>query len=83
MPSWETGLPDAQLRVAFEASGIDLSRPIVTTCGSGVTASVLLFALHRLGIDDAALYDGSWSEWGADPTTPKETGAGAESTAPP
>ncbi len=62
------------LRAAFERAGIDLARPIVATCGSGVTASVLLFALHRLGIEQAALYDGSWSEWGADPATPKETG---------
>ena len=65
---------EGELRRAFERAGVDLSRPIVTTCGSGVTASVLLFALHRLGVDDAALYDGSWSEWGADPATPKETG---------
>jgi thiosulfate/3-mercaptopyruvate sulfurtransferase len=68
--------PAEDLRAAFAQAGIDLSRPIVTSCGSGVTASVLLFALHRLGVDDAALYDGSWSEWGADPATPKETGAG-------
>ena len=68
---------DEDLRAAFAEAGVDLSRPIVTTCGSGVTASVLLFALHRLGVDDAALYDGSWSEWGADPATPKETGAAA------
>ena len=68
---------DDELRAAFERAGVDLSRPIVTSCGSGVTASVLLFALHRLGIEDAALYDGSWSEWGADPATPKETGAAA------
>lgn len=64
----------AELRALFEGAGVDLAQPIVTTCGSGVTASVLLFALHRLGIDDGALYDGSWSEWGADPATPKETG---------
>ena len=67
--------PLAELRSAFEDSGIDPARPVITTCGSGVTASVLLFALHLLGAPSAALYDGSWSEWGADPATPKETGA--------
>jgi len=65
---------EAGLRAAFAEAGIDLERPVVTTCGSGVTAAVLLFALHLLGKDDVALYDGSWSEWGADPTTPKATG---------
>ncbi|WP_252260222.1 sulfurtransferase [Erythrobacter aurantius] len=64
----------ADLRAAFEGAGIDLSRPIVTSCGSGVTASVLLFALHLIGVDDAALYDGSWQEWEADPSTPKAQG---------
>lgn len=62
------------LRRAFEEAGIDLSRPVVATCGSGMTASVLLFAMHLLGKDDTALYDGSWSEWGADPDLPKEQG---------
>ena len=61
------------LRAVFEDAGIDLDRPIVTTCGSGVTASTLMFGLHLLG-KDAALYDGSWSEWGADRTTPKVMG---------
>jgi thiosulfate/3-mercaptopyruvate sulfurtransferase len=60
------------LRAAFAAAGVDIDRPIVTTCGSGVTASVLAFALHLLG-RDAALYDGSWSEWGALADTPKAT----------
>lgn len=59
------------LRAEFEAAGIDLERPLVTTCGSGVTAAVLLFGAHLLGKDDVKLYDGSWSEWGADPDTPK------------
>jgi thiosulfate/3-mercaptopyruvate sulfurtransferase len=68
---------EAGLRAAFAEAGIDLDQPVVTTCGSGVTASVLLFALHLLGKDDVALYDGSWSEWGADPATPKATGPAA------
>jgi thiosulfate/3-mercaptopyruvate sulfurtransferase len=66
--------PEAELRAMFVSAGIALDRPIVTTCGSGVTACALLFALNRLGVKDAALYDGSWAEWGADPSTPKETG---------
>lgn len=64
------------LRQAFTDAGIDMDKPIVTTCGSGMTAAVLVFGLHLLG-KDAALYDGSWSEWGADPSTPKELGAAA------
>lgn len=63
-----------EIRAAFEEAGVDLSRPIITTCGSGVTASILLFALHLIGEDDARLYDGSWLEWSADPDTPKAQG---------
>lgn len=70
--TWKQG--DA-LRAAYEGAGIDLARPIVTTCGSGVTAAILLFGLALLGKRDVALYDGSWSEWGADPAVPKATGA--------
>jgi len=63
------------LRAAFEAAGVDLSRPIIASCGSGITACVLLFALDLLGVERSALYDGSWSEWGADPALPKASGA--------
>ena len=69
--TWKRG---DELKAAFEGAGIDLDRPVVTTCGSGITASVLAFGLHLLG-KDSALYDGSWSEWGADRSTPKAMGA--------
>jgi thiosulfate/3-mercaptopyruvate sulfurtransferase len=52
------------LRAAFEEAGIDISKPAITTCGSGVTAAILNLALERLGHRNHALYDGSWSEWG-------------------
>ena len=65
----------AGIEAAFVSAGIDLAKPMVATCGSGVTASVLAFGLHLLGKQDVALYDGSWAEWGSDPETPKATGA--------
>jgi len=58
----------------FEEAGIDPEEPFVASCGSGVTASVLIFAAHLLGNERTKLYDGSWSEWGADPATPKAVG---------
>lgn len=63
-----------ELRAAFAEAGIDLAKPLVATCGSGVTACVILFGAHLLGKTDLGLYDGSWSEWGSDPDTPKAQG---------
>lgn len=57
-------LPPDELRRVFEAAGVDLSKPAITTCGSGVTAAILNLALERIGKRDHALYDGSWAEWG-------------------
>ncbi|WP_019051942.1 sulfurtransferase [Sphingobium xenophagum] len=62
------------LRQLLQDAGIDLDRPVITTCGSGVTAAILLAGLEMLGNRDVTLYDGSWSEWGYDPATPKATG---------
>ena len=68
-----TLLPGPELRRRFGAAGVDINRPAVTSCGSGVTASTLALALYRLGRDDIAVYDGSWSEWGGRSDTPVET----------
>ena len=67
-----------QLTALFRDAGVSLERPIVTSCGSGVTACALAFALHLIGHPGAAVYDGSWSEWGLPGDTPVETGPAAK-----
>jgi thiosulfate/3-mercaptopyruvate sulfurtransferase len=68
-------LRDAEeLSGLFRDAGVALDRPVVTSCGSGVTACALAFALHLIGHPGAAVYDGSWSEWGLPGDTPVETG---------
>ena len=64
-----------EIRRLFAGAGVDPERPFVASCGSGVTANSLILAARLLGNRDTRLYDGSWSEWGADPTTPKDVGA--------
>ena len=71
-PESKTFLPVEQLRAQFAAAGITGDRPIVASCGSGVTDCMLAFGLHLTGRDDVAIYDGSWAEWGLAEDTPAE-----------
>ncbi len=70
----DTWKRDGELRAAFESAGVDLDKPMITTCGGGTTAAVLLFGARLMGKHDVRLYDGSWAEWGADADLPKATG---------
>lgn len=68
-----TFVDPAQARQILTDNGVDLERPVIVTCGSGVTAAILAFQLARMGKTDVALYDGSWHEWGQRPDLPKES----------
>lgn len=74
-PKTRTLLPAAEIERRFRDAGVRRDQPVVTSCGSGVTACALAFGLHLIGWPDAAVYDGSWSEWGLPGDTPVATGA--------
>jgi thiosulfate/3-mercaptopyruvate sulfurtransferase len=73
-PATKTLLPPEDIAARFAAAGLPESGPVTASCGSGITACVLALGLHRIGREDAAVYDGSWSEWGMPGDTPVETG---------
>ena len=62
--------PEAELRKIFADAGVDPQKPIVTSCGSGLTAAIVALALQQIGAKDVAVYDGSWTEWGGRDDTP-------------
>jgi thiosulfate/3-mercaptopyruvate sulfurtransferase len=62
----------ARIEAAFTDAGVDLDKPVITSCGSGVTAAILTFALESIGKEPRGLYDGSWTEWGSRPDLPVE-----------
>ena len=64
----------SEIEAAFRAAGVDLSRPVITSCGSGITAAILSLGLTLVGVRDHALYDGSWTEWGGNPDAHIATG---------
>ena len=72
-PATATVLPKKELSARLAAAGIDPERPVITSCGSGITACVLALAMHLTGKEDVAVYDGSWTEWGSRADTPVET----------
>src|SRR5262249_61262158 len=63
-----------RIQAAFADAGVDLDKPVITSCGSGVTAAILTFALESIGKEPKGLYDGSWAEWGSRPDLPVERG---------
>jgi len=69
-----TMLPVDAIRARFAAAGVDGKKPVVTSCGTGVSAAILTFGLHLAGLPQGALYDGSWTEWAGRTDTPKATG---------
>ncbi len=71
-PANKTFLPADRIRARFQQAGVDLGKPVICSCGSGITACVLAFALHLVGDENVAVYDGSWSEWGLPGDTPVE-----------
>ncbi|MFE0755946.1 3-mercaptopyruvate sulfurtransferase [Inquilinus sp. NPDC058860] len=73
-PATKTLLPPEEIAARFAAAGLPDSGPVTASCGSGITACVLALGLHRIGREDAAVYDGSWAEWGMPGDTPVETG---------